>query len=213
MRIQLDAAAIGTGLGAAVPPLALIVDGPDPVVIAVETDERPLLVSLLLGGRIRPDSGGVLVDGRNDADDLRRRSALVDTPIVSEPTAGIALRTIVAEEFSFAALPTSRQSVRQFLRRHGLEEYAALPVRALPTADRIRLLCELAVLRPGVESIVVTSPERHGGPTAEWYPPLAEISAHGITVAIVTDFATARALIALGAVVPLPVDTTELPES
>ena len=57
MRVQLFQAAIGRGLGAAVPALDLIVDGPVPVVVAVQTDERPLLVSMLLAGRIRSDCG------------------------------------------------------------------------------------------------------------------------------------------------------------
>jgi hypothetical protein len=199
MRVQLLAAAIGRGLGAAVPPLDLIVDGTAPVVIAVQTDERPLLVSMLLAGRIRSDSGRVLVDGHENADELRRRTALVDTPVVAEPTAGIALKTVVAEEFSFAGLPTSGRAVRAFLADHGLADYAALPMRALLPADRIRLLCELAVLRAGVDGIIVTSPERHGGEPADWYGPLAALSERGITVAVVTDYATAGMLLALGA--------------
>lgn len=199
MRVQLEQAAIGRGLGASVPPLDLIVDGPVPVVVAVQTDERPLLVSMLLAGRIRCDSGRVLVDGRENADELRRRTALVDTPIVAEPTAGIALATIVAEEFSFAGLPTSGRAVRAFLADHDLADYASLPVRALLPADRIRLLSELAVLREGVDGIIVTSPERHGGEPAEWYGPLAALAERGVTVTVVTDYATAGILVALGA--------------
>jgi len=199
MRVQLERAAIGRGLGAAVPALDLIVDGPLPVVVAVQTDERPLLVSMLLAGRIRCDSGRVLVDGRDDADELRRRSALVDTPIVAEPTAGVALKTIVAEEFSFAGLPTSGRAVRAFLADHNLAEYASLPVRSLLPADRIRVLCELAVLRAGVDGIIVTSPERHGGEPSQWFGPLAGLAERGVTVTVVTDYATAAILVSLGA--------------
>ena len=199
MRVQLFQAAIGRGLGAAVPALDLIVDGPVPVVVAVQTDERPLLVSMLLAGRIRGDSGRVLVDGRENADELRRRTALVDTPIVAEPPAGIPLMTVVAEEFSFAGLPTTGRAVRAFLADHGLADYGSLPMRAVLPADRIRLLCELAVLRKGVDGIIVTSPERHGGEPSEWYGPLAALAGRGVTVAIVTDYATAGMLVALGA--------------
>jgi ABC-2 type transport system ATP-binding protein len=199
MRVQLLQVAIGRGLGAAVPALDLIVDGPAPVVIAVQTDERPLLVSMLLAGRIRSDSGRVLVDDQENADELRRRTALVDTPIVAEPTAGISLKTVVAEEFSFAGLPTTGRAVRAFLADHGLADYGSLPMRALLPADRIRLLCELAVLRAGVDGIIITSPERHGGEPTEWYGPLAALAERGVTVAIVTDYATAGMLVALGA--------------
>lgn len=199
MRVSLEDAAVGTGLGAAVPPIRLVVDGRIPVVIAVESDERPLLVSMLLGGRLRPDSGRVLVDEAEDEAGLRNRTAVVDAPIASEPSPGIRLKTIVAEELSFASLPTSRRAVSDFLVRHRLEDYANLPVRALPATDRIRLLAELAVLRHGVESLVVTSPERHGGAPGEWYRPLVAIAERGVTVAIVTDLATANILLALGA--------------
>jgi len=199
MRVQLQQAAIGRGLGAAVPALDLIVDGSVPVVIAVQTDERPLLVSMLLAGRVRSDSGRVLVDGREDADELRRRTALVDTPIVAEPAAGISLATVIAEEFSFAGRPTSGRAVRAFLADHDLTEYGSLPMRALPPADRVRLLSELAVLRARVDGIIITSPERHGGEPSEWYAPLAALAERGVTIAVVTDSATAGMLLALGA--------------
>ncbi|MES2093228.1 MAG: hypothetical protein V4531_05380 [Actinomycetota bacterium] len=199
MRIQLHQAAIGRGLGAAVPALDLIVGGPQPVAVAVQTDERPLLVSLLLSGRIRCDAGRVLIDGRDDADELRRRTALVDTPVVAEPTASIALKTIVAEELSFAGRAASSRAVRAFLAHHHLGDYASLPVRALLPADRIHLLSELAVLREGVDGIIVTSPERHGGEASEWYGPLKALAERGVTVTIVTDDATAGILVALGA--------------
>jgi hypothetical protein len=202
MRVTLDGAAIGEGLGADVPPTSLIVDQGRPVAIAVEGDEQPLFVSMLLGGRLRSDTGRVLIDDRDELDELREATALVDTPWVAEPTAGIALRTIVMEEFAFAGLPSSRRAVTAELERHGLKQYGALPVRALPAADRIRLFSELAVLRPGVSMIVVTSPERHGAAADDWYPALAAIADRGVIVAIVTDVATAATLVSLGARVP-----------
>lgn len=199
MLVTLERAAIGAGLGAAVPPLSLSVAPGVPNAIPVESDERPMLVSMLLAGRIRPDSGRVLVHGADLPDRLRLGSALVDTPVVAEPGADISLVTIVAEELAFASAPSSRRDARRFLTDHGLLEYAKLPVRALPSAARIRVFSELAVLRSGVTAIVVTSPERHGGEPSGWYGPLAEISARGVTVSIVTDQATADILFRLGA--------------
>jgi hypothetical protein len=202
MRIALENAAIGEGLGADVPPTTLAVASGKPVVVAVEGDEQPLLVSMLLGGRLKPESGRVLVGGEDDTDQLRARTALVDTPWVSEPTAGIDLRVIVAEEFSFAGMASGRRAVDVFLSRHGMEEYGSLPIRALPAGDRIRLFSELAMLRTGVDCIIVTSPERHGAGVEEWYRPLADIAERGVLVVIVTDVATAASLIALGAALP-----------
>ena len=190
MIITLDSAAVGTGLGAEVPALSLVADT-GVTVLAVETAERPMLVSLLLGGRLRPDEGAVLVDGRDDAAELRRRTALVDTPVVAEPVAGVSLMTVVTEEFSFAGIRASRYAVREFLERHELLGYAKVAVRALPPADRVRLFCELALLRPGIEGLIVTSPERHGGDPAAWYSTLAALGERGITVVIVTDLPTA----------------------
>jgi ABC-2 type transport system ATP-binding protein len=199
VRITLEAAGIGSGLGAAVPPLTATITDDAPTVLAVETDERPMLVSMLIGARVRADSGRVRIDGREDADALRAATALVDTPFVSEPPPAVALATIVAEELSYSDRTTSRGAVASLLAEHGLGDYAKLPVRALPPAARIRLFSELALLRTGVRCIVVTSPERHGADPAEWYPALAEIAQRGIAVAIVTDSLSRNALLKLGA--------------
>ncbi|CAN5157891.1 hypothetical protein BH11ACT4_BH11ACT4_07140 [soil metagenome] len=208
MELTLDRAAIGTGLAAPVPPLTLSAGPGLPSFVTVETAERPLLVSMLAGGRLHPDSGAVLIDGAADSDALRLATALVDTPVVAEPSPGVSLMGVVAEEFSFAGLPSSRGRVRAFLAEHGLAEYSRLPVRALPAADRVRLFCELALLRSGIGALVVTSPERHGGEPAEWFAALDGIAARGVTVLIVTDAATADALTGLGAR-----DSTTAPES
>lgn len=197
--ITLTDAAIGTGLGAAVRPLTLRVGPGAPTAVAIEGDERPLLVSMLLGGRLKPDSGEVTVDGDPSLDSLRLRTALVDTPMVAEPTPGASLAVAVAEEFSFSSQSTSRRAVKRSLDEHGLAEYAGLPLRALPSADRVRLFSELALLRPGVSALIVTSPERHGGSPAEWYDGLAAIAERGVTIAVVTDAATSDLLISLGA--------------
>jgi ABC-2 type transport system ATP-binding protein len=197
--ITLDAATIGEGLGADVPSLSLFVPAGIVSVVAVETDERPMLVSMLFGGRVRADSGSVLVDGRDDPAELRERTALVDTPFVSEPPAGVSLATTIAEELSFADKPTSRAAVDRVLDRHHLADYAALPVRSLPATARIQLFTELAVLRPSVDTIVLTSPERHGADPAEWFPTLVDLTDRGLTVVVVTDSLTRNSLLSLGA--------------
>ena len=206
MEIALDAAQIGSGLGAAVPALTLWLAPDVPSFVRVETAERPTLVSLLIGGRLRQDVGNVLVDGDSDPGTLRRRTALVDTPVVAEPTPGVSLAVIVAEELVFAGHSASRAAVRAFLASHDLLDYEKLAVRSLPPAHRVRLFSELALLRDGVEALVITSPERHGGEPNDWYPAIASIAARGITVAIVTDAATADQLAMLGAR-----DATDIP--
>jgi len=199
MIIQLTDVSKGTGLGADVPPItATITDGP-PNVMAVELDERPMLVAMLVGGRLRADRGVISIDGRENYDALRAATAIIDTPFVSEPPAGVALRTVVREELSFSDRPTSRRAVGEFLSSHGLADYAGLPVRALPPTDRIRLFAELALLRAGVRAIVITSPERHGAAPAEWFGALSAIAERGIAVLVITDVLTSDALLGLEA--------------
>jgi len=199
MTITLTDAAIGSGLGAPVPPISLTIPDGAVSVVAVETDERPLLVSMLIGARVRAEYGSVAIDGVEDARRIRRSTALIDTPFVSEPPAGVALATTVREELSFSDLPTSRNAVASFLRRTGLEEYARIPVRALPPVDRIRVFAELALLRSEVRRLVITSPERHGAAPEEWYRVLSAITDRGIAVIVVTDALTRASLLELGA--------------
>jgi hypothetical protein len=139
------------------------------------------------------------VDGAPDVEALRGRTALVDTPFVAEPPAGVSLASAVAEELSFTGRLASRRAVADFLDGHGLRDYAKLPIRALPAVERVRLFAELALLRPGIEALILTSPERHGAAPDGWYPALAEIADRGVTVVIVTDVATSDILIRLGA--------------
>ena len=195
--IELRDAAIGTGLAADLPATSLLIEPGAPTVIVAETSERPMLLSLVLGGRLALTSGSVLVNGQPDAAALRSHTALVDTPFVSEPTPGITLALVVAEELSFAGRPSGAKSVAAWLQGHGLSYLAQVPMRSIPPTERVLLLTELALLREGVTALVVTSPERHGGDPTEWYSQLVAISERGISVAIITDSPTARLLLSL----------------
>jgi hypothetical protein len=197
--IQLTGVRIGDGLGAEVPPISLRIEPGPPGVLAVETDERPMLVSLLATGRMKPDAGTATVDGADDRALLRRRTALVDTPFVAEPTGGVSVGTIVREELSLADRPSSRADVQSALDERGLGEYRRVPIRALPPASRVRLLCDLALLRDGVDVLVVTSPERHGGAPADWFGELLALTERGASVAVITDAPTRDILLTLGA--------------
>ncbi|MET0303850.1 MAG: hypothetical protein ABW040_07345 [Microbacteriaceae bacterium] len=205
MTIALRRAAIGRGPSAAVPPMDARITAGAPVVIAVETAERPALVALMLAGRLKAESGDVLIDGaatgrdRRAARRLRESVALVDTPTVAEPSPGVALELVVAEELEFAGRPSGARRVRSLLAREGLAEHARTPMRAVPPAVRIRLLARLALLRHGVDTLIVTSPERHGGDPRAWFGALRELAEFGIRIAIVTDAATAALLVTMGA--------------
>jgi hypothetical protein len=187
--ITLIDAAIGSGASAELPPLSLEIRAGLPTVIAVETDERPMLLSLLLGDRMKATSGTVTGTDRS-------RVALVDTPFVAEPIGSLSVRAVVREELALAGLPTRRGAVDAALSASRVWDYASAPFRVLGAADRIRLLVDLALARPGVDTIVLTSPERHGGEPAEWF---AELASRDITLVIVTDAPTRDLLVPLGA--------------
>ena len=55
----------------------------------------------------------------------------------------------------------------------------------LPPTDRIRLLLELAALRDGVRALVLTSPERHGGPPASGAASPRAFTARGLPVLVI----------------------------
>jgi ABC-2 type transport system ATP-binding protein len=75
-----------------------------------------------------------------------------------------------------------------------LTRWGRSPVADLPPAQRITLLTGLAARRPGVRALVLTSPERHGGSTAEWVRIVADLTAAGTPVLVVGGAAVAQAL-------------------
>ncbi|HEY0374403.1 MAG TPA: hypothetical protein VGC94_06385 [Amnibacterium sp.] len=168
MRLELDGVAVGDEATPSLPPLSAVLTDGAPTVVAVGTERGPVLASLLAGGRMRPDRGTVRLDGASDVAALRRAVALVDTPVVAEPPAPLRVATVVAEELRFAGRANGRTAVADLLDGLGIGAWRRAPVADLPPTDRIRLLLTLAAARPGVRALVLTSPERHGGPSAEW---------------------------------------------
>lgn len=194
MGIELREVRLGGPRSALLPTVSVVAAEQALTVIAVDTDERPMLLSLLLAGRLKPSAGEVLIDGRADPRELRRRVALIDTPYTAEPDPGVPVRTIVAEELSFAGHSAHGLSVDAVLEQVGVSVGPRVPIRELPTTQRLRLLCTLALLREGVDTLVITSPERHGGNPRELLAELDAIVSAGRTAIVVTDAATTSAL-------------------
>jgi hypothetical protein len=164
-----------------------------------ETEQRPTVLGLLASGRMRPDTGRVLLDERTDAAGLRRRVALVDALEVSEPEAGISVAGVVAEELMFAGHAPTPFAARRWLEGLGLEELAGVPIGNVDPAARIRILLELAALRGGVEALVLTSPDRHGGEPEVWWGLASEFADRGFAVLVIAGRASRSALLASGA--------------
>jgi ABC-2 type transport system ATP-binding protein len=197
MTLELAAVGIGTEPGAALPVVSAVAAPGHPGIVAVETEQAPVLASLVAGGRMKPDTGQVLLDGHDDAAAVRRSFALVDTPGVAEPFPVMTLKQIVHEELAFADRRPSRADVATVLDELGVTRWADTHVQRVPTDARVRLLAELALLRPDVTGLVITSPERHGGAVADWFAVVRDIARRGVTVVLVTSKAAAETASAL----------------
>jgi len=176
-----------------------------------ETEQRPTVLGLIATGRMRPDTGRVTIDGAARGRDLRRRTALIDAPDVSEPAPNIITAGVVGEELMFAGLPSDPLAARRWLETHGLRHLSRVPFADVAPVDRVRLLLELASLRPGVEGLVLVSPDRHGGDPSAWWPIAEEFATRGFAVLAIAG-QSAAALVA-GALDPSPAPRRRLPRS
>lgn len=193
MRITLHEVSKGRG-GQALPTTSLEFHTGAVRFAIAETEQRPTVLGLIASGRMRPDSGRVTVDGAENAKELRRRVALVDAPDVSDPHADIPLAGVVGEELMFAGVGSTPVHARRWLRHLGFAELAAVPIGSIDPAARVRLLCELAVLREGVEGIVLVAPDRHGGSPDGWWRIAGEFADRGYAMLVIVGGSAAIAL-------------------
>lgn len=180
-------------------------------VVEAEVGDRPVVLALILSGRMHPDSGTVTLDGDGDLALLRERVALVDAPEVSAPAADLPLTTVVREELLYAGRSTSRATIAQTLADAGATAYAAARIDDVPPAIRIRLLAELAAFRRGVQALVITSPDRHGGDPREWLSVATDLAARDFAVAVVCGAPSAEIIRPLLPEIA-PADTEDTPE-
>jgi hypothetical protein len=199
-RFTLDSAAVGTGPAAALPPTSVDFGTGEIRVVTALGGQQPTVLSLVAAGRMAPTSGRVAPENR--------RLALIDTPSVAEHPAELGVASVIREELAWLPRRDRRGGVRKVLARHDIAGYRKLPFSALSAQTRMELLVELALARPDVDGVVVTSPERHGGATIGWWRTLSEAAARGAAVLVVTDSATAETLERM----PLPApEITDLP--
>lgn len=159
-----------------------------------ETEQRPTVLGLIASGRMRPDAGRVTIDGAVNAGLLRRTIALVDAPDVSDPHADITLAGVVGEELMFAGRRATPLHARRWLNEIGFGELAGVPIGNVDPAARVRILCELAVLREGTRGIVLVSPDRHGGSPDGWWRIAGEFADRGYAMLVILGGSAAVAL-------------------
>lgn len=193
IRIELTGVSKGRR-GIALPETGLVFRSGAATLAVAETAQRPTVLGLIASGRMRPDTGTVTLEGVADPRGIRTRVALVDAPDVSEPAPNIAVAGVVAEELMFAGLPSDPLAARRWLDANGVREFSRLPIADLSPSHRLRILLELAATRPGVEALVLVSPDRHGGDPLHWWRLAEEFAGRGLAVLVIAGAAAATAL-------------------
>ncbi|WP_424448269.1 hypothetical protein [Microbacterium arborescens] len=193
MRVELREVAKGRR-DLALPPTSLSFRSGRATLAIAETEQRPTVLGLIASGRMRPDGGTVTLDGARASRSLRHRTALVDAPDVSDVPPNISTVGVVGEELMFAGRPADPLSARRWLDEHDLRAYSRVPIGDVPATDRIRMLLELAVLRPGVDGLVLVSPDRHGGDPRAWWGLAQEFAGRGYAVLVIAGQAAANLL-------------------
>ena len=193
MRIALHDVSKGKK-GRALPTTSLEIETGHARFVLAETELRPTVLGLIATGRMRPDSGSVTIDGTRNAGELRRRTALVDAPEVSDPHPGVTLAGVVGEELMFAGLPASPLHARRWLDGIGFGELAAQPIGTIKPSVRVRVMAELAVLRDDIEGFVLVSPDRHGGRPEGWWRIATEFAERGFAVLVIVGGSAAAVI-------------------
>ncbi len=196
MRVELDGVSKGKG-GIVLEPTSLSFRTGEATFARAETEQRPTVLGLIASGRMKPDTGTVLVDGTTDRKTMRRTIALIDAPDVSEPASGVAVAGVVAEELMFAGRASHPFAVARFLDSLGFGSLAKQPISTVAPTGRVRLLTELAVLREDVTALVLVSPDRHGGDPIGWWTIARRLAVRGYGVLVIAGDASATAINAM----------------
>jgi hypothetical protein len=195
--VKIELAAVTKGSNGTVLPSTTVTFGTGvPTLVQAETELRPTVLGLIASGRMRPDSGTVTIDGDVDYSAIRKGVALIDAPEVCEPANDVTVAGVTAEELMFAGRRSHPIAVMRELRALELQQYARQSIGTMPPTARIRLLCELALMREGVNGLVITSPDRHGGDPNQWWELAREFASRDLAVLVIAGVASATAIAA-----------------
>lgn len=196
MKIVLNAVTKGRAQSA-LPETSTAYETGRPTLVVAETEQRPTVLGLVASGRMKIDSGSVTIDGRADSTALRRRVALVDAPVVSEPESNVTVTGVVAEELMFAGHAPNPFAAARWLEGIGLDSLANAAIGNVEPAARVRLLLELAAIRKDVEGLVLVAPDRHGGEPLAWWRIAQEFAERGYAVLVIAGHASKTTIDAL----------------
>ncbi|MBC2933082.1 hypothetical protein [Nocardioides sp. zg-1228] len=169
------------------------------VLVAGEPGQGHSALALATTGRLAPTGGSVrlVADDGTVSDDmaqLRRVTAVVDLPGVSEPDDVMPVETVAAEDLALAGHDSTPGAVHTWLEQHALEGFEDHRVDAVEGVVRTALLTGLAAERPDVRFLVMTLPDRHGGEAYGWWHLATSYAALGYGVLVQCTRSSARDL-------------------
>ena len=213
MKLELRGVRKGSARTPALPPTNARVSDGEAVLVEAETEQRPTVLGLIASGRMRPDGGDVLVDGRRNAALLRKRSALVDAPDVSDHDPNVLTIGVVQEELMYAGRPSGPVAAKQWLKDRGFGDLALQAIGTVRPSVRIRMLCALAAERPGVDTLVLVSPDRHGGRPQDWWVVAEDFAARGFAVLVIAGRASWQVIVGPDDIPDLPPASGAVPDA
>ena len=184
MELRVDRAAVAGPHGELVRATSLRVGPGALAVVAGEPGDGHTAFGLAITGRLRASTGSV----SPGPDVLRRASALVDAPGVSEPEGGLRTADVVAEALALAGRKAGRGAVRAVVDEHGLDPAARF--ESVPAAARTALLAGI----PDRDLLVLDTPDRHSGDPDTWWPTALKHAKSGRAVVVLCASTTARLL-------------------
>lgn len=183
--ILVDSIEVAGGHQPLLPKTSLHVRPGELMLVETGTPLASTTMGLVLAGRMYPSAGTVTLTRLPEEDEvpahsakaaikyLRRHSALIDSPQITEPERFFTVEKFVSQEL--AMLPrAARSNTSQWLAEHGFTEQATAWIEQLSVADRLQLVTRLAVADAAVRALVYDAPDRHGHPD-QWLPTLQEL--------------------------------------
>jgi len=183
------------------------------VLVAGEPGHGHTALALVATGRLEPSAGQVrLVPGDDEAParraarrarpsgrsagraTLRDVTAVVDVPGISEPDEALTVSDVVAEGLALAGRRSLPTDVTRWLTDHSLATDRSRRIDQVPGVVRTALLAALAAENEGVELLVLTLPDRHGGEPSGWWEVAQTLAASGLGVLVQCTRASARDL-------------------
>ncbi|MFE4464515.1 hypothetical protein ACFRCR_05265 [Oerskovia sp. NPDC056781] len=169
------------------------------VLLAGEPGHGHTALALVATGRLAPFTGTVTLVGDDgttttETADLRRVTAVVDVPGISEPDEALTVGDVVAEELSLAGQRSLPGHAKKWLDAHDLLDRRGDRVDELHGTLRTALLTSLASERADVRFLVLTLPDRHGGEPSGWWAVAESLAALGYGVLVQCTRSSARDL-------------------